>query len=202
MYRIFSEPAGTGITWVVMNVPMVDKPVGYDHMKWTYTPTWRVYRYMDNLQKDMPTGCPKTQYTYTGKTIVCGSILEALDEAANPWTSWLKEPLSNEDQFELVSYGDGESWVLVAMHPQYGSKGNLHGWLNTYHPNNYRTFETELQVLGVPMPKHLERFLEGEAMYDLSGVQSFPCLVDWDTIRTREASEQAAFDVLNKHYFC
>ena len=201
MQRIFTEPCGTGLTWVVENQGREACTEKVDHLEWTYPPAWRVMRYEESTNIHDVDGWPKNSFTYRGRTKVCRSILEALDEAANTECTWETDPLPKDEQLELVAYGDGESWILVTMHPQYNRNGDLHGWHNEYHPNNYDSFHTELQCLGVPMPKNLERLLEGEPLYDISDTQHLNPTIDWDKVRTREASEKHALDVLNTHGF-
>ncbi len=201
MRRVFTEPAGTGLTWVVENQGWDGSGEKVDHWKWTYPPAWRVMKYECNDPVRDIDGMPKEGHTYRGRTKVCRNVLEALDEAASENCVLKTEPLLKNEQLELVAFGDGESWVMVLMEPQYGRNGDLHGWINEYHPNSYDSFHTELQCLGVPMPKNLERLLEGEAMYDISDTQYLEPTIDWDKVRTREASENHAMDVLNTRGF-
>ncbi len=201
MRRVFTEPAGTGLTWVVENQGREACATKVDHWKWTYPPAWRVMKYECNDTVRDIDGMPREGHTYRGRTKVCASVLEALDEAANPACEWEVSPLPKNEQLELVAFGDGESWVMVLMHPQYRKNGELSGWINEYHLNSYDCFHTELQCLGVPMPKNLEQLLEGEAMYDISDTKYLEPIIDWDKVRTRKASEKHALDVLNTRYF-
>lgn len=199
-YRIYCEPAGTGIVWVVINESYFNSTL-HSGDQYQYPAAWRVLSYKQSPGGDV-NGCPRETFQYIGRTIVCPSVLEALNEAANPVASWNTVPLPEPYRFELVAYGDGEGWVLVTMHPDYGNAGNLRGWHTRYHPNTYDALQYELQTLGVPMPKHLEHMLEGEMLTDLSPTMEVPQFLDFPELTSKDECAKHALDALNAHYFC